>query len=96
MIHKLKAPCTPNDNFPMGLSSNQRPRRRYFDILPVDIDDANTLILEEVGRIGVASNITITPEEFKYFWNKVKEGTSSSISGIHFGHNKRLPPRTMS
>ena len=30
----------------------------------------------------------IEAEEFKYYWRKVREKTSSSISGIHFGHYK--------
>ncbi len=63
-----------------------------FDI-PDEVDDSTALILEEIGRIGVRlSNgeidIEISPEEFRYFWRRVKENTASSISGIHFGHYK--------
>ena len=34
------------------------------------------------------STITITQEEFQYFWKQVKERRSSSLSGIHYGHYK--------
>ena len=51
------------------------------------------LILEEIGKISVNmtngdATITITQEEFQYFWKRVKERTSSSLSGIHYGHYK--------
>jgi hypothetical protein len=37
---------------------------------------------------GVESEIVITPEDFKCFWQKVNEFTSSSMSGVHYGHYK--------
>ena len=37
---------------------------------------------------GDESEIVITPEEFKSFWQKVNEFTSSSMSGVHYGHYK--------
>ena len=51
------------------------------------------LLLEEIGRIGVQMTngelkIDVAPEEFRYFWRRVKERTSSSRSGIHYGHYK--------
>ena len=33
-------------------------------------------------------SIVISPEEFRHFWGRAKEGTASSISGVHFGHYK--------
>ena len=32
--------------------------------------------------------IVITKEEFRLFWKQVREGTKSSMSGIHYGHYK--------
>ena len=62
--------------------------------IPVDLDPATTLILEEIGWMGVkllngeGEEIVITPDDFKRFWKRVKEFTSSSSSGIHYGHYK--------
>ena len=58
-----------------------------------EIDDATALLLEEIGRLGsMLTNgeviIEITPEEFQEYWRRAKEATSSSYSGIHFGHYK--------
>ena len=61
--------------------------------IPPDVDAPTTLVLEEIRRLFCTlqdshSNITIGAEEFRYYWRGVKERTSSSISGIHFGHYK--------
>ena len=61
--------------------------------IPDEVDDATALILEEIGNIGIKlSNgditIDITKEEFQIFWKQVREGTQSSMSGIHYGHYK--------
>ena len=54
--------------------------------IPDEVDDATALILEEIGRIGVDltngdKTMSITPEDFRFFWKRVKEGTASSYSG---------------
>jgi hypothetical protein len=64
-----------------------------YDI-PAEIDEATKMILREIGRMGArivnekGSEIVITPEDFKQFWRPVNEFTSSSMSGIHYGHMK--------
>jgi hypothetical protein len=63
-------------------------------VIPVDLDPATKMILEEIGRMGVkivneeGAEIVITPEDFKQFWRRVNEFTSSSMSGVHYGHYK--------
>jgi hypothetical protein len=58
------------------------------------MNTATKLILEEIGNLGVklingeGMEIVITLEDFKQFWKKVGEFTSSSMSGIHYGHYK--------
>jgi hypothetical protein len=62
--------------------------------IPSDMDPATKLILEEIGKLGIklindkGTKIIITPEDFQQFWTKVGEFTSSSMSGIHYGHYK--------
>ena len=60
---------------------------------PPDMDEATLLILEEIANVGMqiqvgAVTIIVTPEDFKYYWQRVNERTSSSYSGLHFGHYK--------
>lgn len=31
-------------------------------------------------------NINITPHDFQYYWRQAYKKTSSSYSGLHFGH----------
>jgi hypothetical protein len=62
--------------------------------IPSDMDPATKLILEEIGNLGVklingeGMEIVIMPEDFKQFWKRVREFTSSTMSGIHYGHYK--------
>jgi hypothetical protein len=66
---------------------------KTYDI-PSDMDLATKLILEEIGNLGVklineeGTEIVIMPEDFTQFWKRVGEFTSSSMSGIHYGHYK--------
>jgi hypothetical protein len=39
-----------------------------------------------VNREG--NEIIITPDNFKCFWRKINKFTSSSMSGVHYGHYK--------
>ena len=62
-------------------------------IPPPDTDPATIIILEEIARIwsrmGTGEvNITISVEDFQYYWRRVKECISSSYSKLHFGHYK--------
>jgi hypothetical protein len=72
-----------------------------YDI-PSDMDPATKLILEEIGKLGIkivngeGSKIVITSEDFKRFWRKVKEFTSLSMSGVHYGHYKAAIQDTLS
>ncbi len=63
-------------------------------VFPAEMDPATKLILEEIGKLGMklvngeGNKIIITPEDFKCFWKKVNKFTSSSMSGVHYGHYK--------
>jgi hypothetical protein len=62
--------------------------------IPSNLDPATKLILEEIGKLGIkivngeGNKIVITPNNFKCFWRKVNKFTSSSMSGVHYGHYK--------
>jgi hypothetical protein len=62
--------------------------------IPPDLDPATAMILKEKGKLGMKivngknNEIMITPEDFKQFWKKVNKFTSSSMSGVHYGHYK--------
>ena len=58
------------------------------------MDPSTRLVLEEILQMGVkivngeGSKIKINSEDLKLFWKRVKEFTSSSLSGIHYVHYK--------
>jgi hypothetical protein len=59
--------------------------------VPVDTDTATTELFTEIAAIQkkVPANsvsIVISPEQWIQYWRAVNEETSSSESGIHFGH----------
>jgi hypothetical protein len=61
--------------------------------IPLDIDTTTTLVLEDIVHLfgtlqDSHTEITLGAEDFQYYWQRVREKTSSSISGIHFGHYK--------
>ena len=58
---------------------------------PVGIDEATKEIFKEVARIRLqvpkdSAEYTVTKEKWQAKWEKTKEETSSSQSGLHFGH----------
>ena len=62
--------------------------------VPDDVDDTTTMVLNEIARLGLemrtskGTEFVITAAQFKWYWRQVKERTSSSVSGVHFGHYK--------
>ncbi len=52
--------------------------------IPTHLDPATAMILKDIGKLGIKivngdrNEIIITPEDFKLFWKKVNEFTSSS------------------
>ena len=62
--------------------------------IPMDLNQATRLILEEIGKLGVKlineedSKIIIMASKFWTFWRRVGEFTSSSMSGMHYRHYK--------
>ena len=63
-------------------------------VIPTDMDPATKMILQEMEKLGSnilsgqSCEIIITPSDFRSFWKRLKEFTSSSMSGIHYGHYK--------
>jgi hypothetical protein len=61
---------------------------------PSNLDPTTKLILEEISKLGIkivngeGNEIVIMPDDFKHFWRKVNKFTSSSMSGVHYGHYK--------
>jgi hypothetical protein len=61
--------------------------------IPWEVDDVTAMILGEIVCLFQLlqeghSVVTLDDKQFQYYWRKCKERTSSSISGIHFGHYK--------
>ena len=62
-------------------------------IPPRDTDPATIIMLGEIARVwskmGTGEvNITVSIEDFQYYWRRIKERISSSYSKLHFGHYK--------
>ncbi len=60
-------------------------------VYPPDFDQATREICEECARIGVmiprdSLNTLLTKEDWRCQWQGRQESTSSSESGLHFGH----------
>jgi hypothetical protein len=60
-------------------------------IMPSNSDAATSELFAEIAHIhrfvpASSVSIVITPEQWKQYWQVVNKETSSSESGIHFGH----------
>ena len=61
--------------------------------MPTDSDPATADLFTEIAAIRTlipkdSVSITIMPSQWKHYWQVVNEETSSSESGLHFGHYK--------
>ena len=80
----------------LGFSANTETAEQILEgtwIPPEDTDGPTLIILKEIARIwgkmqNGEVNIIISQEYFQHYWKRVKERTSSSFSGLHFGHYK--------
>ena len=60
--------------------------------IPAGVDARTALVLKEICRLGMrlrtddGEEITVSPDDFRKYWKKAREETSSSTCGIHFGH----------
>ena len=61
--------------------------------MPADSDQATAKLFTEITALRAlipkdSVSITITPSQWKQYWQVVNKETSSSESGLHFGHYK--------
>jgi len=61
--------------------------------MPPESDQTTAKLFEEIAKIRAlipkdSVSIKITPNQWKRYWQVVNEETSSSESGLHFGHYK--------
>ncbi len=61
--------------------------------MPPESDQATAELFAEIAKIRAlipndSVSIKITPSQWKRYWQVVNEETSSSESGLHFGHYK--------
>ena len=62
-------------------------------VAPEGTDRYTLLLFEEMGQIWKEMeagrvDIVVTVDDFRYYWKKAKERTSSAYSKLHFGHYK--------
>ena len=62
-------------------------------MMPPESDQSTAELFAEIARIRAlipkdSVSIKITPSQWKRYWQVVNEETSSSESGLHFGHYK--------
>ena len=63
--------------------------------IPPHLDNATRLILQEIAKLGKAvlsnagpSDISISGDNYTRYWQRIKDKTSSSPSGLHITHYK--------
>lgn len=63
--------------------------------IPASLDRATKLLLIEIGKLGrqvlrgeIKHDLMITGDDYRRYWRRVRESTSSSPSGLHYGHYK--------
>ena len=62
--------------------------------IPPDLDEATRYILQELGKMGgeirneEGHDLVFSTEDYRTFWKRVGEWTTSSPSSIHYGHYK--------
>ena len=76
----------------VGTEAGQQILEGTF-VPPQGTSEATCLIVDEIGRTWPMMrdgrvDITVTKEDYQYFWQRIRERTSSSFSGIHYGHYK--------
>ena len=90
-----EAPICNGDLFQdFGYRANTPGSRAVLDgtyVAPSTSDEATRDLFAEIAAIRrlIPANsvpIVITPEQWKQYWKVINEETSSSESGIHFGH----------
>ena len=91
------APCMKGKLFDdIGFIGDTTCAQQILDgtyIFPSDTDPSTTFFLEEVGftyRKILHKEVAtyVTSEDFRDYWQTANERTSSSYSGLHFGHYK--------
>jgi hypothetical protein len=73
-----------NTEYAMNLMTGAIP-------IPSDVDKHTRIVIEEMKRLWSSDNqehfqaFSISNNDYRHFWRRVNENTSSSISGLHFG-----------
>ena len=80
----------------LGHGANTETAEKILDSTfdpPKGTDGPTVILLEKITRIWKKMGerevtIAVSKEDFQHYWKRAKERTSSSYSGIHFGHYK--------
>ncbi len=88
--------CSGNLFQDFGYLANTPASRDVLDgiyKMSTDSETATAELFAEITAIRIlipkdSVSITITPSQWKWYWQVVNKETSSSKSGLHFGHYK--------